>query len=145
MDLKDFVAASLTQIAEGVAQSAPAISALGGAVSPAFSPSTAPGEFLGEARDGSNAPVYGVAFDVAVIVGSAGSAEGGGKLQVASFLSFGGKVGTAEREETTSRIKFVVPLRLPTDPDSVKGALDAEAKAQAAFNRPLPPPRRGTY
>lgn len=145
MDLKDFVAASLTQIVEGVAESAPAISALGGAVSPAFSPRGTPSEFLGESQDGSNAPVYGVAFDVAVIVGSTGSAEGGGKLQVASFLSIGGKAGTADKEETTSRIKFVVPLRLPTDPDSLKGALDEAAKARAAFSRPLKPPSKGAY
>ena len=129
MDLKDFVAASLTQIAEGVAQSAPAISALGGAVSPVFSPSGTPGEFLGEARDGSNAPVYAVAFDVAVVIGNAGTAEGGSKLQVAGFLSIGGKVGKADKEETTSRIRFVVPLQLPTDLQS-KAASKARQEAE---------------
>jgi hypothetical protein len=134
MDLKDFVAATLTQIAEAVAQSAPAISSLGGAVSPAFTPSSAAGAFLGRARDGSDAPVYAVAFDVAVVVGSAGAAEGGGKLQVANFFSIGGKAGTAESEETTSRLKFVVPLQLPTDPQS-KAASD---KRDKRFNKPLP-------
>lgn len=139
MDLKDFVAASLTQIAEGVAQAAPAISALGGAASPAFTAANTAGEYLGHTRDGSKTAVYAVAFDVAVVVGKAGTAEGGGNLQVASFLSIGAKAGKASTEETTSRLKFVVPLQLPTDIESEAAAKAAADKREREFKKSLPP------
>jgi hypothetical protein len=130
MDLKDFVSASLLQIVQGVADSAKAISDLGGAVNPAFSPS-ASGTHVGQSQDGSAAPVYAVAFDVAVIVSNTGSGEAGAKLQVASFLSIGGKASASDKHETTSRIKFSVPLQLPTDEQSKAAAQKAAEVASA--------------
>jgi hypothetical protein len=137
MDLKDFVAATLTQIVEGVAASASAISQLGGAVSPAMSGSQQ-GERLGISKDGSGAPVYGVAFDVAVVASSGDSQAGGARLQVAGIGGFGGKKETSSREEITSRVKFVVPLALPLDPKSVQGAANREREAEDRFNAPMP-------
>jgi hypothetical protein len=83
------------------------------------------------------APVYGVSFDVAVVVSSQESAEGGGKLRVAGIFSLGGTVAGADKEETTSRIKFVVPLRLPTDQQSFQSARELAKKRSEAFDRPL--------
>jgi hypothetical protein len=58
---------------------------------------------------------YAVDFDVAVVASSTMGGEGGAKLQVASLLSIGGKASGSEKDETTSRIKFSVPLMLPVD------------------------------
>jgi hypothetical protein len=133
MDLKDFVATTLQQIVEGVAQAAPAVSALGGAVSPAFYPKgDATHGFLGTAKSGDSEPVYAVSFDVAVVVGSAAGIEGGGKLQVASIFSVGGKASTNDKEETTSRLKFMVPLLLPTDVQSAGAAKQSRQREDRA-------------
>lgn len=126
MDLKDFVASTLTQIVEGVAQSAEAVSKAGGAVSPAFKPSTTSTERVGSTSDGLNTPVYAVSFDVAVVASSTDSLDGGAKLTVASVLSVGGKATTSERDEVTSRIKFMIPLLLPTDLKSNEAAAEHE-------------------
>jgi hypothetical protein len=70
MDLKEFVAASLTQIVQGVAESAAAISQAGGAVSPVFYVVSGESGHLGNSKDGSASPVYPVKFDVAVVASS---------------------------------------------------------------------------
>lgn len=131
MDLKDFVAETLVQIVEGVAISADRISGFGGAVSPAFSPSSTHEGRFGTTKDGRAAPVYGVAFDVAVAASSVGTQEGGARLEVAGFGGFGGKKGTGNKEERTSRVQFVVPRALPTDPKSHEAAKAREAEEQA--------------
>lgn len=115
MDLKDFIASTLTQIVEGVAQSSDAVSRAGGAINPAFLASTTSAERVGSTKDGSNTPVYAVSFDVAVVASSTDSLDAGAKLTVASVFSVGGKATTSERDEVTSRIKFMIPLLLPTD------------------------------
>ena len=114
VDLKDFIASTLIQIVEGVAQSAEAVSKVGGAVNPAFQPSSSTERF-GSTKDGLNTPVYAVSFDVAVVASSTDSLDAGAKLTVASVFSVGGKATTSERDEVTSRIKFMIPLLLPTD------------------------------
>lgn len=142
MDLEEFVSASLLQIVRGVASSAAAISELGGAVSPAFSAGPADGKLLGTSRDGSSAPVYGVTFDVALTVGNSTGAEGGAKLQVATIFSAGGRVGSTDKQESTSRLQFMIPLQLPTDPQT-KAASDkirAENSAKVRQRRVVSSP-----
>lgn len=133
MDLKEFVSTTLTQIVEGVAAAAPAISAAGGSASPDFTAFTSQGngDYLGRTRDGRSNGVYSVSFDVAVTIGSSDASEGGGKLQVAGLLSLGGKVNASGKEETVSRLKFLVPLQLPVDPAS-RAAADREVQDQNA-------------
>jgi hypothetical protein len=114
MELREFVSASLLQIVQGVADSATEISRLGGAVSPAFHPNPT-NNLLGRLKSDASTPVYAVEFDVAVVASSTMGAEGGAKLQVATILSIGGKGSGSEKDETTSRIKFSVPLSLPVD------------------------------
>lgn len=121
MDLKEFVSMTLTQIVAGVVDSATRIADMGGAVNPAFN-AGANGPHLGYVPGVSQA-VYGIEFDVAVVAGSNTSAEGGASLKIATVFSAGGKAGGASKEETTSRIKFIVPLTLPVDAVS-KDAVD---------------------
>lgn len=124
MDLREFVSMSLTQIVQGVADSASAISELGGAVSPAFS-SGAKQEHIGVSRDGTNTLVYAVDFDVALVASTNVGGEAGAKLQIASFVNIGGKASASDKQESTSRVRFSVPLQLPTDPKSVEASKEA--------------------
>lgn len=134
MDLKNFVAETLAQIVEGVALSSGRISNLGGAVSPAFTPRNE--DRLGTTKDGKGSIVYGVSFDVAVVASASGGQEGGARLEVAGLGGFGGKKSAVSKEETTSRVQFIVPLALPTDPKSMEAAdkiqkeLDAERRRE---------------
>lgn len=144
MDLKNFVAEPLTQIVQGVSLSSAAVSELGGAVSPAYYPKS---ELLGTTRDGANNPVYGVQFDVAVIASSIDSQEGGGALRVVGIGGFGGKLSGTEKEETSSRVRFVVPLQLPTDPKSqeaVKQLAVAQARAREQEDERISAHNRGS-
>jgi hypothetical protein len=128
MDLREFVAATLKQIVEGISESAEAVSKLGGAVSPAFD-SRAENR-LGTSKDGAGVPVYGVSFDVAVIAGSSDSKEAGAGLRVVGFGGLGGKLAESAKQEITSRVQFVVPLQLPVDPTSRQAAEAHEREKQ---------------
>jgi hypothetical protein len=129
MDLKDFIAATLTQIVRGVSESAAAISEMGGAVSPAYKAQVAD-ERIGLTLDGKEHPVYSISFDVAVVASESGATEGGARLQVAG-IGFGAKATSADKQETTSRVQFIVPLQLPVDPKSAQAA-EEEQKAAVA-------------
>lgn len=139
MELSEFVKQSLTQIVMGVKESQDAIRDQGGYANPAVF-TTASGKesatHFGSVSDGQN--VLLVDFDVAVTVTDTVDGGVGGKLSVASLFKVeaGSKGSTAS--EATSRIKFKVPLALPTDPIT-KQKLDSEVAAQnraaAEFNR----------
>lgn len=128
MDLKDFVSQTLIQIVEGVVTASARVAELGGAVSPEYHAKTE--GTLGQSRDGKARPVQAVEFDVAVVAGSESSVEAGGGLKI-SVLSVGAKGSGTDREQTTSRIQFVVPLQLPVDPTSA-AATEANVKAVQA-------------
>jgi len=136
MNLKDFVSQSLVQIVEGVVAASEPISSMGGSVSPSFSARRE--ETIGHTNDGSNRPVQGVQFDVAIVASTEASMEAGGGLRVAG-LSLGGKGADKDSQEVTSRLSFTVPLALPVDPKSADAAKakaqQAEQKVQAARNQ----------
>jgi len=130
MELSEFVKQSLTQIVKGVKESQDEIRGQGGYANPAVFTSASGMEsttHFGTVSDGQN--VLLVDFDVAVTVSDAVEGGVGGKLSVASLfkLEAGGK-GTAA-SESTSRIRFKVPLALPVDPDT-KQKLDSDVAAQ---------------
>lgn len=133
MDLKDFVSQTLVQIVEGVVSASARVSELGGAVSPDYNAKTEGA--LGRSRDGKSRPVQAVEFDVAVVAGTESSMEAGGGLKI-SVISVGAKGSGTDREQTTSRIQFVVPLQLPVDPTSA-AATEANAQAVKAKNTEL--------
>lgn len=140
MDLKEFVTMSLTQIVQGVSESAAEISKLGGSVSPAFS-GNGKADQLGVSMDGKGSPVYAVEFDVALVASTSLGGEAGAKLQIASFVNIGAKGTTTDKQESTSRVKFSVPIQLPTDPKSRAAAEEEKRKNDAMFEAGKP---RGT-
>lgn len=108
MDLKTFIAESLTQIAEGIREAQKSDS--GAIISPRIAytdkdtPRLATGMF-------SHAPQM-IEFDVAVTVTEADGEKGGGKIGV-SFLNVGGEITTSSKNTSTSRIRFEIPVVWP--------------------------------
>lgn len=99
MDLTEFVKETLTQIVAGVTQAQSGIEEQGGAVAPVF-------------QQGKEQGLTQVDFDVAVVVSSTDTT--GGKLQVAFWgLKAGGGASSQASEQTTSRVRFKVPVQLP--------------------------------
>ena len=129
MELKDFVRETLVQIVQGVSEAAGPISDLGGYVSPAHHP-TDGGHLIGRTSDSHNRPVHAVAFDVAVVAGSDSTMAAGGGLKVMG-VRLGADASSGEREQTSSRIQFMVPLALPIDPRSQNASDDQSARARA--------------
>lgn len=130
MDLSEFVKQSLTQIVKGVKESQDEIRNQGGYANPAVLTSAHGKEsatHFGSVSDGQN--VLLVDFDVAVTVTGAVEGGVGGKLSVASFFKVEAGTKGATASESTSRIRFKVPLALPVDLVT-KQKLDSEIAAQ---------------
>ena len=113
MDLAEFVAQSLTQVAEGVARSSRTVREAGGFVNPSMSGFISPGSYIGITESGHHVSL--VEFDVAITVSKGKGTNAEAKLEVASFLGLkaGGRSG--EDIQSTSRVKFAVPIALPVD------------------------------
>jgi hypothetical protein len=132
MDLRTFVAESLVQIVQGVVDSAERISAMGGAVSPAFD--GARSEAVLGKTPGAGKPVYLVDFDIAVTVSAGRSAESAERLTVAGVGSQQANTADSSDEQTASRLRFKVPVQLPMDPAS-QAAIEARNREQAEMLR----------
>ena len=109
MDLKTFIAESLTQIAEGIKEAQKSDS---GAI---FSP------LLKFNKDGQPEIAYNmkdlqpqmVAFDVAVTVTESSEKKGGLSVAMASLFGFGGEVDSSSENAAISRIRFEIPVVWP--------------------------------
>lgn len=112
MDLKEFVAESLSQIVEGVTEAQQRIAEIGGAVSPAIA-SLSHNKRDGTLHDGR--VVRLVEFDVAVSASSEDTTGAGAKLTVASIFSGGGEKRKQNVSESYSRIQFTVPIAYPPE------------------------------
>lgn len=131
MELNEFVKETLTQIVKGVKESQNEIRVQGGYANPAVFTSARGKEsatHFGSVSDGQN--VLLVDFDVAITVSDSQEGGVGGKLSVTSIfkLEAGSKGTTAS--ESTSRIRFKIPLALPVDPVT-KQKLDNDVAAQS--------------
>lgn len=128
MDIKEFVAATLTQIVEGAAASADAISRVGGAVNPpTLNTFKSDGTCIGDTHTG--ALVFAVDFDIAVTVTATTETNAGARLQVASLLNLGAGGKSGDANQSTSRVKFRVPIALPLDA-KMRESRDAEIKQE---------------
>jgi hypothetical protein len=125
MDLKTFVAETLTQIVEGVREAQVRTKDSGAAVSPRITQST-----RGEERRmiANGHLVHVIDFDVALSATEGTGTKGGVGVVVGAFT-----LGTTGQSQTqtsaSSRIKFTVPLVLPENEASVK-AVSRSANAE---------------
>ncbi len=105
MDLKNFIAASLTQIMEGVIDAQKVkYEIINEYRPPAVNPNQ--GSLQSRMRE--------VEFDVAITVTEGSATEGGGGIQVYGLRL--GAIGNSEQSHTTcSRVKFSVPLHFPSN------------------------------
>lgn len=129
MELQDFVKETLTQIATGVKDVQTQIRDIGGYVNPVIAGQRGPVQaYFGETALGHH--TFLVDFDVAVKAVEKSAGEGGAKLAVASFLSIGGSGRSDTENESTSRIKFQIPLALPFDEQSMTEKKQKEEKSR---------------
>ncbi|MEW5882353.1 MAG: hypothetical protein AB1761_18175 [Pseudomonadota bacterium] len=121
MDLKTFIADTLTQIAQGVQNAQEQARSADGIVNPPVLAKLDGSDYVGHVY-GENQLVQSVEFDVAVVVTEASGTEATAKLSVASMLTLKAGGQSKDSAETTSRIRFRVPLALPVDAQA-KGAM----------------------
>jgi hypothetical protein len=115
MDLRDFVAQTLSQIAGGVKDAQALAGDVGAIVNPRLTTSHEQASKQGLlSADDMFVPI--VQFDVAVtVIESSGTKGGIGVFAGAINL---GSVGQSQAENSSvSRIKFSVPLALPNNPE----------------------------
>lgn len=120
MDLKDFVASSLQQIAEGIIQANENLKETSAIVNPAeITVNSDSSQAYGRTRPSSNPAnndsrvVEKVSFDVAVTIQEGTQTDAGIKVSVMSIgLGAGGKSENTSGSE--SRISFSVPMVFPS-------------------------------
>ena len=123
MELKDFVAQSLAQIAKGVVEAQKELEEIGGKVNPEMSKILKGSESGYEAHgwakgEGAN-PVFLVSFDVA-LTAEEGTKTKGGIGVVAGVFALGSQGASNESSSAISRIQFKVPLLLPMHKNAQK-------------------------
>lgn len=115
MELKEFVSSTLTQIAEGVKMAQDSYKSLGGEVNPkGFQQVSGDIPYGKEIAIKSNASLLcNVQFEVALTSdNSSGSTGGIGVLFGA--VSIGGKTNEEARQTSLTKVKFNVPVKLPS-------------------------------
>ena len=114
MELKDFVAQTLTQIIAGVKDSQVTAKGLGAEVNPRLNTSYTEAGKQGFLSIGNGyAPV--VQFDVALTV-TEGTGTKGGIGVFAGVVNLGSSGQSTSESSSVSRVKFSVPLVLPKSP-----------------------------
>ncbi len=113
MELQEFVRAALIQISTAVQDAQESVRNAGGFVNPSMYARANIDSHFGAMESGQH--VFLVDFDVAVTASEAIQAGGSAKLSVASVFSAQGGSKSGASSESTSRIKFKVPIALPVD------------------------------
>ena len=116
MELNEFVKATIMQIVEGVDEANTALSKKTAFVASA-NIQTDKGFKNTVDKEGRQHYVTDVDFDVAINIQNSNSKEGGGGIEILSVLNIGKKGSSENTNSSTSRIKFSLPLALPTEPD----------------------------
>jgi hypothetical protein len=111
IELKDFISESLKQIILGVQQTQTFADKHSALINPSL---FSIAKMKREKFDGLPF-VQMVDFDIAVTIGNIKGKEGNiGIFAVAASLGVGGKIKSEKRIENISRIKFQIPIRLPS-------------------------------
>jgi len=111
MDLKDFVAQTLSQIVQGVAEAKAPVEALGAEVNPLLRTGQTTAGNAGLLWAGSSYAQI-VQFDVALTI-TEGKGTKGGIGVFAGAVTLGSSGQSQTESSSVSRVKFSVPLSLP--------------------------------
>ena len=117
MELKDFIAQTLTQIVEGVRSAQEPTKKLDGIINPTmndFSDNPNLGHIGTRGYSNDQRVIFPVQFDVSLSTEQAKTKGGEAGLRVSVF-SAGGKKQTKSTESQVAQVKFVVPVLLPYD------------------------------
>lgn len=111
MELKEFVTQSLVQIVQGTEAAYEQLKETGAVINPGIHVNAVTDKMV-RSTSGYSA-VIPVEFDVALTIEENAKTEGGGKLNVV-FSSIGGNAQSSITSSAVSRIKFAVPIQLPS-------------------------------
>ena len=114
MELKEFVAQSIIQITEGITNAQESTKHKGAMINPPLCMSGQAGDKYLSVNMGNkrNFIPQTITFDVLVNVESIDSSDGKAKISIVSF-SAGGGVSSEQKNGTSSRITFSVPVCWP--------------------------------
>ena len=114
MELKDFIREALSQIVQGVKEAQDAATTTGGEVSPRFSNrQQSTQQELKLLKSEKGGIIQNVEFDVAVTASEGTGTRGGIGVFVGAF-ALGSQGQSQSQNSSLSRIKFIVPVTLPT-------------------------------
>jgi hypothetical protein len=120
MELKDFIKNTLVEIVKGLQSANEAL--VGTSAFVASSNFTSPSQEWFGTLDAKNIHHYIslVDFDVSVLVQDLSEKSKGGNINVAQLISVGGNGDQSSKTEKENRVKFKIPLALPTEPEYLK-------------------------
>jgi hypothetical protein len=120
MELKDFVKNTLVEIVEGLQSANEALASTSAFV--ASSNIKSPSQEWYGTCDSKKIYHYisFVDFDISVLVQDLSEKSKGGKINVAQLISVGGNGDQSSKTEKENRVKFKIPLALPTEPEYLK-------------------------
>jgi hypothetical protein len=116
MDLKEFVSTVLTQIVEGVREAQSGRSAESGLINPRLSASQGVLQDKGHLVSRHGQLLHNVEFDVALVVNEGTQTKGGIGIFVGA-VGLGSQGQSEKSNSTVSRVRFLVPLTLPSSND----------------------------
>ncbi len=111
MNLKDFIAESLTQIVQGVQQAQDNFKGSEARISPQMR-MTQKEHSIGAAEGYGGQPVSYVSFDVSVVASEGTGTKGGIGILVGA-IGLGSQGQSEKASSNESRIKFQIPVMLP--------------------------------
>ena len=109
--LEDFIADSLTQIANGVKKAQEDTKNTGAVISPKMR-QTRDSKSIGEVEGLGGQPCYKVEFDIAVTANEKSKTTGGIGVAV-GVIALGSKGESNDELKNTSKIQFSIPIVLP--------------------------------
>lgn len=122
MELKNFISSTIEEIARGILDASERLSDTNAVVSPNdFTINSKNSQAFGRTKVFSvedhlgqgTRVVQKVEFDIAVTIDETDTAKAGGKISVLS-IGLGGDMETSSKTGTNSRIRFYVPVVLPS-------------------------------
>lgn len=116
MELKEFVKETIVQVVEGIDEANVALWEKTAFVASANLQTNKTFQSTVD-KDGRQHYVTDVEFDVAINVQNTETKEGRGKVEILTVLNVGGKGSCENTSSSTSRIRFSLPLALPTEPE----------------------------